>query len=329
MKHPRHFWLDAEAMEISWGKTMRSKKCKTEKLCGIIAAPTIPDAKELFEEIDEDGSGSLDASEVAQLYMQARGEKLGKAQLQAAMAEMDTDRSGVVELPEFERWWSVNGGDLEQHRANAFTFVFAGGLEVLVVAALPRSKQRWVEGCEALLATAAPPPVDLRGQLTIYYASGYMKHPRFFWLNSETRQISWGKTMRAKKCKTERLAGVRDGVVGIPDAKALFEDMDEDGSGSLDASEVAQLYMKAKAEKLSKARLQAAMAEMDTDRSGVVELPEFERWWRLNGGDLEEHRANALTFVCEGGLEVLAVCPTRVAKQRWLAGCKSLGWLLA
>ena len=73
----------------------------------------------------------------------------------------------------------------------------------------------------------------------------------------------------------------------------------------------------------------AAMAEMDTDRSGVVELPEFERWWRLNGGDLEEHRANALTFVCEGGLEVLAVCPTRVSKQRWLAGCKSLGWLLA
>ena len=105
--------------------------------------------------------------------------------------------------------------------------------------------------------------------------------------------------------------------------------MDEDGSGSLDASEVAQLYMKAKAEKLSKARLQAAMAEMDTDHSGVVELPEFERWWSVNGGDLEEHRGNALTFVCEGGLEVLAVCPTRVAKQRWLAGCKSLGWLLA
>ena len=50
------------------------------------------------------------------------------------MQEMDSDGSGEVDLGEFSQWWRRNGGDLEQHRERAFTFVFASGLEVLVVA---------------------------------------------------------------------------------------------------------------------------------------------------------------------------------------------------
>ena len=39
------------------------------------------------------------------------------------------------------------------------------------------------------------------------------------------------------------------------------------------------------------------MMLMDTDRSGTVSVQEFEAWWAQNGGDLEVHRDNALTFV--------------------------------
>jgi hypothetical protein len=44
-------------------------------------------------------------------------------QLKAAMAEMDKDGDGTVSYEEFESWWRNNGGDLEKHRALAFTVV--------------------------------------------------------------------------------------------------------------------------------------------------------------------------------------------------------------
>ena len=58
--------------------------------------------------IDADGSGEVDAEEVAELYQKARGEKLKSKDLKKAMAEMDTDQSGTVEFDEFETWWSAS-----------------------------------------------------------------------------------------------------------------------------------------------------------------------------------------------------------------------------
>jgi hypothetical protein len=145
LKHARFFWLDEETREVSWGKTLRSKKCKTETLQRIIGAPTVPDAETYFRETDADGSGYLDRDEVARLYQRARGEKLSKSQLTAAMQEMDSDGSGEVDLSEFSEWWRRNGGDLERHRERAFTFVFVGGLEVLVVADDLATKKLWCD----------------------------------------------------------------------------------------------------------------------------------------------------------------------------------------
>ena len=54
--------------------------------------------------------------QVAELYKKARGTKLSKPKLRAAMAEMDADGNGEVELSEFQEWWAANGGDLEQQR---------------------------------------------------------------------------------------------------------------------------------------------------------------------------------------------------------------------
>ena len=144
------------------------------------------------------------------------------------------------------------------------------------------------------------PPVDLtapsRSRLTIYLASGKAKHPRNFWLHEATCQVSWGKSFKAKKCKTETLMRVVD-QPKIPNAKELFEDMDADSSGRLDKDEVAQLYKKARGQKLRKSDLTAAMKEMDDDNSGEVDLSEFESWWSRNGGDLESQRSKAFTLV--------------------------------
>eukprot|EP01046_Picozoa_sp_COSAG06_P033340 COSAG06_NODE_3397_length_5394_cov_8.625590_2_plen_365_part_00 len=304
---------------------MRAKKCKTEKLLRVIDAPTVPDAKQYFQETDTDGSGSLSRDEIAQLYRRARGETLSKSQLAAAMREMDSDGSGEVDIVEFEQWWQRNGGDLEQHRARAFTFVFGGGVEVLVVAPDEATKQLWCDECTSMLQLAKDESmdVDVSGQLAIYLASGKLKHPRFFWTNPSQSEISWGKTMRAKKCKTEKLLRVIDAPT-VPDAKQYFQETDTDGSGSLSRDEIAQLYRRARGETLSKSQLAAAMREMDSDGSGEVDIVEFEQWWQRNGGDLEQHRARAFTFVFGGGVEVLVVAPDQATKQLWCDNCMQM-----
>ena len=57
-----------------------------------------------------------------------------------------------------------------------------------------------------------------RAKLMIYLASGKAKHERYFWLHKETAEVSWGKSLRCKKCKTEKLVRVVDEPT-VPDAK--------------------------------------------------------------------------------------------------------------
>ena len=60
--------------------------------------------RRLFEELDVDGNGTLDTSEVVALAA-AGGKKLTRRQLEEAMADMDKDGSGNVDFDEFEKWW--------------------------------------------------------------------------------------------------------------------------------------------------------------------------------------------------------------------------------
>ena len=150
-KHDRYFWVSAERRDISWDKQKSAKPNKTAPLRGVVACPAVKSAREWFDEIDADRSGALDSSELATLYKRARGEKLSKKRLAEAMAVMDRDGSGRVELQEFEAWWSENGGDLEKHRGRAIT-ILAGELQLLAVASDAETKRRWVSGLEAVLS---------------------------------------------------------------------------------------------------------------------------------------------------------------------------------
>ena len=142
-KHDRHFSLDPTTLELCWGKKADSKQTKREKLHAVNGAPGRVNPAQLFEEMDADSSGFLDAAEVAALYKQARGEKLGKKALAAAMATMDADGNGKVEKAEFTQWWHANGGDLDEHRDRALE-MSAGDVRLLVVAPHRQSLHRTV-----------------------------------------------------------------------------------------------------------------------------------------------------------------------------------------
>eukprot|EP01047_Picozoa_sp_COSAG01_P068422 COSAG01_NODE_9886_length_2311_cov_6.124322_1_plen_487_part_00 len=61
-------------------------------------------AREIFDKIDVDGSGSITGDELAVLAGRL-GKPLKGDQLEAAMAELDTDQSGDVDFGEFKAWW--------------------------------------------------------------------------------------------------------------------------------------------------------------------------------------------------------------------------------
>ena len=65
--------------------------------------------REMFSEMDADGSGSVDGDEVAQLA-KALGAPLDAAELAEAMREMDADGSGEVDFDEFKGWWGGQKG---------------------------------------------------------------------------------------------------------------------------------------------------------------------------------------------------------------------------
>jgi hypothetical protein len=61
------------------------------------------DMWELFQDLDSDGSGSLEIDEFARLA-ESLGRRLSERECKAAMAEMDQDGSGAIEFEEFASW---------------------------------------------------------------------------------------------------------------------------------------------------------------------------------------------------------------------------------
>ena len=65
----------------------------------------------IWKQVDADGSGALDKDEVRQvLVLMGRAED--EIDIDAAMAEMDDDRSGEVDFGEFQTWFFNRGVDL-------------------------------------------------------------------------------------------------------------------------------------------------------------------------------------------------------------------------
>jgi Ca2+-binding EF-hand superfamily protein len=59
---------------------------------------------ELFRHYDRDGSGSMDAAELARL-LEALGMSPSEEDLRVALDVVDRNRSGKISWSEFSAWW--------------------------------------------------------------------------------------------------------------------------------------------------------------------------------------------------------------------------------
>lgn len=96
----------AAARQITGGKK-REKKTNE---------PTKNDVRDMFDEIDADGSGLLDRDETKALIVKLFP-GISDAEFEIAFAKMDDDGSGEVDFDEFATWWKKElkekGAELE------------------------------------------------------------------------------------------------------------------------------------------------------------------------------------------------------------------------
>ena len=60
--------------------------------------------KQIFDDIDTDGEGQLDDSELKELML-SLGVDMNHQEVLAVLLEMDTDNTGSVDFPNFKGWW--------------------------------------------------------------------------------------------------------------------------------------------------------------------------------------------------------------------------------
>ena len=89
--------------KVAMGRQMHGDSLEEVSLCEIDASEE--QLKNVFEMIDDDGSGALDKEEVARLIYYFQDKPPKEEEVTAAMAFMDKDGSGAVEFDEFLWWW--------------------------------------------------------------------------------------------------------------------------------------------------------------------------------------------------------------------------------
>ncbi len=240
----------------------------------------LDEVRELFDEIDEDGGGSLDKEEVAELL-----EKLGldvtPEKVDSIMFEMDADGQGDVELQEFLWWWKKAGKEYREKltklkdEMNDVKSLFDefdtdGGGEIGEEELRSLIQMLGVTmNDEELAATMRELDGDGSGEVDFQEFYKWWRDPRTEGMLS--------------KCK-ERMHAVKD----------RFDEVDVDNSGSLDRDEVRELCEKMLDVELTEEQLDAGMAEMDGDGGGEVDFNEFYIWWdRCNEGLLGEAKLRA------------------------------------
>ena len=70
-----------------------------------VGAAELAAVRQKFAAFDADGSGAIDVDELA-LLLAEMGGAYSPAEVRLILAQIDADKSGVIEFVEFLRWWA-------------------------------------------------------------------------------------------------------------------------------------------------------------------------------------------------------------------------------
>ena len=235
----------------------------------------LDEVRELFDEIDEDGGGSLDKNELRQL-LEKLGLEVTDERVDSIFREMDADGEGAVELQEFLWWWKKAGKEFRE-KLTKLKDEMAEVKSLFDQFDKDGSGEIGEDEISGLMQMLGVPLNDDELADTMKEldkdGSGEVDFQEFYkWWRDPKSEV------RLAKCK-ERMAAVKD----------QFDEIDADGSNCLEREEVRKLCEKILQVELTEAQIDNAMSAMDEDGDGAVDFHEFYVWWdRCNEGLLGE-----------------------------------------
>ena len=245
--------------------------------------------------MDTDGSGELDSAEFEQA-LRKLGLPMHKSEAAQLMAALDTDNSGSIDEQEFFAVVRVASEAEAEVLDKAVEIKRQEDSNGGAPSGRPRSSS-------VDLATAPVPIVWNAEQRSRTTAHGKLpiglqevpKHHTFpqalrFGMGKGTEGVSGDKSKASGLVRRfvnvlsqkrnigdvtqEKAKSGETGVYDI-DPRAVFDSLDEDGSGELDADEF-EIALSMLGCGFSRPMVRQLMAALDTDNSGTVDYPEFE-----------------------------------------------------
>eukprot|EP01047_Picozoa_sp_COSAG01_P004196 COSAG01_NODE_136_length_24438_cov_243.426711_6_plen_1982_part_00 len=301
--------------EPLFGRLLQRIKVEAE------SGPLKAQVRALFDHIDEDESGMLDTHEVSWALATAFEGKLNplatKVAVDEAIKEMDADGGGTIDFDEFVEWCIHH----PEHTQRMIHALLSTPKEEIDKQDILQSGDEPTQAPPPLptASVKAPPTVNtLPGEATTDSAAAGTSAPtgtsggsdRMNWRSAIRMVDAWWTPEDLEKAYDEA-AGAQcvavegilqaicaavdqtvGGDVGIlsaakasdPEwlqAKVMFDQLDEDHSGILDADEVQNLTG-ALGMIMDSEELEYAMREMDQDGSGAVDFDEFFTWWKAH-----------------------------------------------
>ena len=258
-------------------------------------------ARRIFEGIDLDRSGELDRNEIRELGAQL-GAEMTDEELQSAMDEMDADGSGEVDLDEFLAWW-------KSARSSESTWA-----RMIARRERQEKEREWLRalfdhidadgGGTLDLQEIGVMTSDLGLSLTTVELSAAMEQMDkdnngdvdfeefFIWYieasnsgNGLATEIQRG-LQRSEMLQMARNAmfAAMDGT-GVDHLKILFDRLDEDGSRSIQVSELVYLVDGLRLN-MTQEEIRMAVQEMDEKKTGQIDFEEFSNWWQSRSGGI-------------------------------------------
>lgn len=258
-------------------------------------------ARRMFAMVDADGSGALDKGEVAVLCAELGLGELSASELDAAMFEMDDDRSGTVNFGEFLQWWKRRQArdaegrlawsqpdELGSPKSPRST---TSAAEPPPGEASPRARRK-----VRRMSVVAMAEEQIEQESTSFYQSDADRKEHLAKVSearAANRALARENSRKRNKdvsCTCFREARARRARAKLDkndprvQCRKMFDQIDDDGSGTLSVDEIPKLA-RMLGIKLTPEQTEQALKEMDDDASGSVDFEEFFQWFHNAGGE--------------------------------------------
>ena len=246
----------------------------------------------LFDDIDEDGGGTLDREEVGQLLARLSDVPVAEDDLSSAMQALDADGDGSVDFEEFLHWWQLvrqeRGGSVWASNINKrnrelqekedlqalFCLIDTDKSDAVDTEELGKMTSDLGLSLTAVELQVAMKDIDTDGDGEVSFGEFYL----WYSANKEDEkglaveiQKGLNRSQILKATKDSMFAALDGGTQSSTALRGLFDRLDRGGDGAVGIEEIMEVKNALRLT-MSRDEIQDAMKEIDTDGDGGIDF---------------------------------------------------------